>query len=174
MAATVYSFDPNTGAYAGTTIADEDQLDPGNLLLPAFTTSEEPPEVPDGHGLFWRGDHWEALRVDAPVPPPEEAETDGARFVRAQGLAQAQLDSVARSMGYDSILTAVTYAEEASVPKFQIEGKRLRQWRSLVWQECYTILAEVHAGATMPDENAFLARLPTYDEIVIMEQEGGS
>jgi hypothetical protein len=183
MSAIVYSWDPSTGAYVGTTNADEDQMAPGELLMPAFTTREEPPTPPDGHGAFWRGNidgtalaekTWEVLRVDAPVPSPSQAESDTSKFMRAQALAQAVLDTAARQLGYDNILTGVTYAEEPAVQKFQTEGKRLRRLRSLVWAECYSMLDEIQAGAPWPDEASFLARLPTYDEVVIMEESGGS
>lgn len=54
---------------------------------------------------------------------------------------QIKLDSVAKAWGYDDVKTAVTYADEPSVPQFQNDGKALRAWRSLVWQTAYSILA---------------------------------
>lgn len=74
---------------------------------------------------------------------------------------QTELDSKAKAMGYDSIATAVSYADEPSVAKFQQEGQRLRQWRSLVWEYCYTELDKVKAGTRpVPELDAFLTELP--------------
>ena len=46
---------------------------------------------------------------------------------------QANLDSVARSWGYDNILSASTYAGDAYA-KFDAEGTTLRDWRSATWE----------------------------------------
>lgn len=59
---------------------------------------------------------------------------------------QEHMDSVARQYGYDDIATAVTYAEEPAVPKFQAEGKAFRAWRSITWSMAYAYMAEVEAG----------------------------
>lgn len=74
---------------------------------------------------------------------------------------QAHLDSAAQSRGYDSIATAVSYAEEPAVPKFQEDGKAFRAWRSLVWAYAYQELDKVKAGKReIPTLDAFLAELP--------------
>ena len=59
---------------------------------------------------------------------------------------QAHMDAAAQAMGYDDIKTAVTYADEPAVPRFQSEGQALRAWRSLVWAKCYQLLDEVQTG----------------------------
>lgn len=59
---------------------------------------------------------------------------------------QAYMDSEARLYGYDDIKSAVTYAEEPAVLKFQDEGKAFRAWRSLVWAKCYEILQDFQSG----------------------------
>lgn len=74
---------------------------------------------------------------------------------------QARLDGEARARGYDSIATAVSYAEEPAVAKFQEDGKAFRAWRSLVWAYAYQELAKVKAGArAIPALDAFLTELP--------------
>lgn len=74
---------------------------------------------------------------------------------------QLKLDEQARQYGYDSIASAVTYAEEPAVPKFQAEGQAFRAWRSLVWAYGYEQLALVESGQrpapTIPE---FIAELP--------------
>lgn len=74
---------------------------------------------------------------------------------------QAKLDSAAQAKGYDSIATAVSYAEEPAVPRFQEEGQALRQWRSLVWQYAYQELDKVKSGArATPSVEEFLSEMP--------------
>jgi len=100
--------------------------------------------------------HFDASR-SVVIDPPSEVQVRA----RLMDVVQAHLDSAAREKGYDSIFTAVTYADEPAVTKFQAEGQALRQWRSLVWDECYQILAEVQAGTrTIPTEAELIAELP--------------
>ena len=60
---------------------------------------------------------------------------------------QNHLDSKANEYGYDNIYTAISYAEEPSVLKFQLEGKAFRAWRSLFWLEANLIKAEIETGS---------------------------
>ncbi len=74
---------------------------------------------------------------------------------------QAHLDAAARSAGYDSIYTAVSYADEPAVPRFQAEGAAFRTWRSLVWDAANTIRAAVESGARpIPTAEQLIAELP--------------
>jgi len=74
---------------------------------------------------------------------------------------QGRLDEAARIRGYDSIATAVSYAEEPAVVRFQEDGKAFRAWRSLVWAYAYQELDKVKAGKReIPTLDAFLAELP--------------
>ena len=76
--------------------------------------------------------------------------------------AQRFMDAKAQEHGYDDIFTAVTYAEESTVAKFQAEGKAFRKWRSAVWAFCYAYLDEVTAGTKpVPTEAELIALLPT-------------
>lgn len=76
---------------------------------------------------------------------------------------QGHLNSTAKGYGYDSIATAVTYADEPSVPKFQTEGQAFRAWRSLVWDKCYQILADYEAGTiSEPTPEEVIAQLPSF------------
>lgn len=77
---------------------------------------------------------------------------------------QSRMDEVARGRGYDSIATAVSYADEPAVERFQIEGKALRGWRSLVWSHCYEVLEDVKQGRrAVPTVQALIKELPTLD-----------
>jgi len=74
---------------------------------------------------------------------------------------QLWLDSEARKYGYDDIKSAVTYAEEPEVVKFQAEGKAFRKWRSAVWAACYTIMDDVLAGKReIPSTAELMKELP--------------
>jgi hypothetical protein len=74
---------------------------------------------------------------------------------------QDQLDFVARSWQYLSILSATTYAA-STVPKFKAEALALIAWRDAVWVYAYTTLASIQDGSLpMPSSTAdFIATLP--------------
>lgn len=94
-----------------------------------------------------------------PEAPPEV----GPAVIKATLAAavQAHLDVTAQTYGYDNIFTAVTYADEPAVPKFQNDGKALRAWRSSVWAACYSLIAEVEAGQrAVPTAAELLNLLP--------------
>lgn len=77
---------------------------------------------------------------------------------------QSHLDAAARARGYDSIATAVSYAEEPAVARFQEDGRAFRAWRSLVWQHAYSELERVKSGERpVPTVEDFLAELPALD-----------
>lgn len=89
------------------------------------------------------------------------AYTPEERRVRLAQAVQDHLDQAVRERGYDSIHTCVGYAGEAAVPQYQTEGQAARAWRSLVWQACYLVMAEVEAGdRPIPTKAELLAELP--------------
>lgn len=93
----------------------------------------------------------------AAADPPPAPEQIAARF---EARVQAWLDAEAQALGYDDIRSAVTYAEEPAVPKFQQEGQYLRRLRSLVWAKCYEILEAVQRGEReIPVEAELMAEL---------------
>ena len=74
---------------------------------------------------------------------------------------QSHMDSQARACGYDDIKSAVTYADEPAVPKFQAEGLVFLEWRSLCWAHCYAAMAAVHLGErAIPTAEELIAELP--------------
>lgn len=76
---------------------------------------------------------------------------------------QQHMDAEAQVLGYDDIKSAVTYADEPSVPKFQIEGKSFRAWRSLCWGYCYEQLDKVQNNErTVPTVEELVAELPDF------------
>lgn len=102
------------------------------------------------------GDIYGNGEFSKPAPPVPEQ-------IRAQKVAtvQAHLDAAAQARNYDNIASAITYAEEPAVPKFQQEGQAFRVWRSLVWAKCYEILDAVNAGTRdVPTDEELIAELP--------------
>jgi hypothetical protein len=95
--------------------------------------------------------------IDAHLNPPPTAEQI---MQRLEARVQSWLDEQARALGYDDIKSAVTYADEPAVPRFQQEGQALRRLRSLVWARCYEILSAVQAGQrSIPSEEELIAEL---------------
>ena len=82
------------------------------------------------------------------------------------------LDEKAKEHGFDSIFTAVTYADEPAVASFQLQGKSFRQWRSLVWAECYSIVAEYESGQRQaPTIEELIDMMPVFEIITINDAE---
>lgn len=101
----------------------------------------------------------EGFPIAAPPPPPTTDQIQHRLTMAVQGM----LDAKAQELGFDNIFTAVSYADEPSVSSFQEHGQLCRRWRSLVWAECYTILANVLAGVTpIPTAEELLAQLPQF------------
>ncbi|MGU5686639.1 hypothetical protein ACV1DN_20915 [Aeromonas allosaccharophila] len=92
------------------------------------------------------------------APPPPTNEEIAALLVAD---VQAHMDAQAKALGYDDIKSAVTYAAEPAVPKFQSEGQVFREWRSLCWAHCYAAMAAVHLGErAIPTAAELIAELP--------------
>ncbi len=90
-------------------------------------------------------------------PPPPTLEQIIAQF---EARVQLWLDEQARALGYDDIKSAISYAEEPAVPKFQQEGQAMRRLRSLARAWLYEILNEVQAGQrSIPTEEELIAEL---------------
>ncbi len=77
-----------------------------------------------------------------PVPPT-------ALQVEAMIIAQTQnrLDTFARQRGYDSMLSACTYAT-SSIPRFKADGQYCVDARDRTWATLYQLLQGVQAGTT--------------------------
>lgn len=107
-----------------------------------------------------------SLHVDGTPEQIAAAEAFAATFDFAAGVfsdrakhyetaVQVHLDAAAKAAGYDSILSACSYAGYAN--PFQAEGQSFVVWRGSVWEYCYAQLALVQAG-TRP--------APTIDELI--------
>lgn len=116
-------------------------------------------DVPPNHTVFPDEQAMNDYKNSLPVEPAINKDA----YVAA---VQRWLDSQAQSKGYDDIATAVTYAEEPAVLRFQVEGKKYRALRSLVWDYCYSLLASPPNPIPTPSElvidigNRFSAYIP--------------
>lgn len=69
----IYHYDPATGVYTGTGLADPDPLDEGNWLVPAHATTRTPPPVQPGQrAVFDPALAVWTLQADVPGAPPPE------------------------------------------------------------------------------------------------------
>lgn len=148
--------------FTGATIADESPLEPGVFLLPAGAVDMSPPQVPSGKRARFNGGMFVFEELPKPAEPEPEPEPTPEQ-VRRQYVAAVQMhmDNAARAAGYDDIKSAVTYADEPAVPKFQREGQAFRAWRSLCWAYCYDQLDLVMSGQReRPTIEQLVAELP--------------
>ncbi|MGJ7527100.1 hypothetical protein [Variovorax sp. GB1P17] len=183
---TVYSFGPDR-IYAGPVELDESDLSPADegdvWLIPGNCMATAPPPAVEGKRHFAAANgRW--VEEDIPVPelppepslpevpveepaPPAPEPREPTREERAAALrseVQKHLDLTAAAHGYDDIRTAVTYADEPAVPRFQAQGRAFRAWRSLVWDFCYALQDKVTAGlAEEPTVEQLLPMLPVCD-----------
>lgn len=76
---------------------------------------------------------------------------------------QQHLDATARTRGYESALSCVSYID-STVPQYRAEATAMRDWRDAVWIRCYELLFEVTIGTRpIPTESELIALLPTID-----------
>jgi hypothetical protein len=76
-----------------------------------------------------------------PEPPSSEQMLTSIMF----GV-QAHMDKKAKEYGYGDLQSAVTYADEPAVARFQEEGRAFRAWRSIVWERCIQMFEDFKAG----------------------------
>ncbi|WP_208508362.1 hypothetical protein [Variovorax paradoxus] len=122
----------------------------------------------DDNGVY-RFTTAEGLAVDAPsdlVPcdaPATSGQSVESRKRALSAVVQRHLDEVAKGLGYDDMNSAVTYADEPAVRRFQDEGQALRAWRSLVWAACYDLLDRWSKGQLdEPNADELIASLPAF------------
>ena len=130
--------------------------------------------IPEPHIVLTPEQHQEAMTgnyrvIDgqhtySPLPEPSIEEQRAVMQKQLTDAVQKHMDAVAQSLGYDNLLSAVTYAEESAVPKFQAEGIAFRSWRSQVWDYCYAQLAAVLSEVReAPEAEELIAELPSLE-----------
>ena len=69
----VYQTDEQ-GFYVGPTMADPDQLDEGNWLIPAGCVTEQPPALSEKQQAQWIDGAWIVLTIPDPIEPEPVSE----------------------------------------------------------------------------------------------------
>lgn len=78
--------------------------------------------------------------------PNNSQPTADQKIDAAESAIQSMLDDGAKAKGYDSILSAASYAALPVGESFQAEGAAFLLWRAKCWAKCYAILADVKSG----------------------------
>ena len=93
--------------------------------------------------------------IAASIPTPQEQRDAISNAI------QKLLDDKARSLRYDSILSARSYA--GYINPFQAEALKLADWAANCWAMAGSIEAQVNAGTIpMPTVDQALAMMPAY------------
>lgn len=117
----------------------------------------EAPEPDIGIGWTDNGDGTFSAPV---VTPPVLSDEEKIAVYRAA--VGTHIDQKAQSFGFDSIVTAVTYADEPADPLNQSYGQALRAWRSQCWEKCREVLATWQGGGAEPTVDELIAGLPVF------------
>lgn len=158
-------------------LADLSWTDPSLGVQSAAWWPEENADVELGTDKKWGA---EVLKLDADrkvvivthkqvnLSAAEKAERDATIVAQTTSVfeqaVQGVLEDAARARGYDSLFTAISYADEPAVPRFQADGQAFRRWRSLVWDYAHGEMNAVLTGEKpQPDLETFLASLPALE-----------
>lgn len=125
----------------------------------------------DKNGNYYEGDK-QYGDIDVPKRPSAEHEYVNGEWVLPQSSiddikqkmiarVQLHLDTDAKLLGYDNILSACSYAAGTTSNKYKTEGISFLNWRSNVWDHCYQVLADVQAQLIpIPTEAELIQGLP--------------
>ena len=91
-------------------------------------------------------------------PQQATSPTQAQIIATLESAVQAHMDGAAQGAGYDSLLSAVSYAGSA---KFGAQAAVFIAWRDACWSYCYGVEAAVQAGTqAVPTAAALVAGLP--------------
>lgn len=103
----------------------------------------------------------EFIIVDPALLPPSPPTAD--EIVAAlEAEVQRYMDKFAQDRGYDNMISAISYRDDPTVPRWQQEGQAFFAWRSQVWLKCLDIKNRAIAGEIqVPTTEELIAMLPT-------------
>lgn len=84
----VYTYDPITGEHLGQTEADENPLAPGEFLIPAFATPEQPMQPVEGHRAVFSSGVWTEIPLDFIAPQDEPLTLEKAKQTKKKLIEQ--------------------------------------------------------------------------------------
>jgi hypothetical protein len=106
------------------------------------------------------GGNWTQVWIVRDATDAEEAAALSDIQADYERAIQDHLDATARLRGYDSILSACSYAS-GTHPKFGPEGQACLAWRSSVWEKAFEIMSAVKDGTRpLPTLAQVFAELP--------------
>lgn len=84
----IFHYHPESGLFLGCSTADESPLEPGVWLVPAYATTEQPPEPIENYYVKWC-DGWMMEQIPEPIAAPEpepipQSPPLDARYLRQQ------------------------------------------------------------------------------------------
>ena len=134
------------------TYVDQYYLDNGNKVY--FMSAQDQEDAIENN-LPYPNPQWVPIskeEADAISNPPLNKQQTIYLYEQA---AQANLDAIAQSWGYNNMNTAVTYANSTN-PQFKADAETLIPWRDNYWLEAYTI----EAGTLPATAEDFVGILP--------------
>lgn len=99
-----------------------------------------------------------SLAVEFMVNPKPGVNATEVWARRKSAVIQQVLDATAVSKGYDSILSAVSYASSGH-PIYGPEGQQFLDWRDACWAYLFAVLEQ---QTPVPSDEELLAGLPTF------------
>lgn len=104
---------------------------------------------------------WEVIDLDQRTVQENAIKRIDALRDSYMSAVQMYIDSEAKKKGYDSILSACSYAN-STIPKFKTEGKAALLWRDQIWDYCSVSFQEIQEGnrALPKDIQSFIEELP--------------
>jgi len=134
---------------------------PNSVIGPGFSLTKEEKDTysypVNGWTWYESRDAAVAASIDSGLNPQLT------EIKRVELLVQEEkLDKVARSLGYDNIYTAISYAINRNSPNYS-QAIKLAQYRDEVWTACKVIRDNVLAGRRLPpSDQELLAELPIF------------
>lgn len=132
------------------------QLPAATLAALGYLPAPAAPTPGPGEVVEWAAGAWQVRPMTAAELAAQQQQARAA----LEAAVQQHLDATAQARGYDSMLSACTYAASTST-RFQPEGAACVAWRDAVWLHCHGVLAAVIAGTRpAPTAAELLAELP--------------
>lgn len=156
----VYTYDPNTLKPTGEYKCHPSPLEPGEFIVPEYSTETPPPKVGDDKEvLFNRIDGWTVVSK----PAPTEAEVLSVKVEQYRLAARQHMSKVARSSPerFNSISEAKSFVgtDNPLAPVSQA----FQKWSALVISDTNNKLAAVLDGnKKLPELDKFIDSLPKW------------
>lgn len=92
----------------------------------------------------------------------ESEDSDLDKVAEFRQLVSVFIDSVPQSMGYDSVLSAVSYAVDNPITLDEVLGSAIKIWRRDCWDKCRADLAAWLGGGSEPTIEEIISGLPVF------------